>query len=130
MKLLKLLALAPLVLLSTDAFAQGRHDGNRGRDRGSYSSRDNGRYDRGRYDNHRYYSAPRSYSYSTYAPRYRAYRPSAYVYSAPYGYYDPYYDDYGYYPSSYRYYSAPYYRTYRPRVSIGVSIGGRSHRRR
>ncbi|MEO8359498.1 MAG: hypothetical protein ABI672_05665 [Vicinamibacteria bacterium] len=145
MKLLKFLAVAPILLLSTEVFAQSRgHQSGNSRGRDSYSRNDDGR----RYDNDRRYSGARysssyarPYSYSSYRPYYprtysiRPYVRPVYVGSAyDYGYYN---DDYSYdpaisygyddYPSvyyrSYGYYPAPRYRN---GLSIGLHIGGGS----
>lgn len=153
MKVLKLIAIVPLVLLSANTFAQGRQQGSRN-DRDSYGSRnsyndrdrydsgyndrDRGRgYDSGYSDRHRTsgrrYTGSR-YSYSSVAP-YASYRPSGlsiglyndYGYGADYGY--------GYGSASYGYspygsYPASSYRSYRPATGLRLSlnIGGRNGR--
>jgi len=138
MKLFKLLAIAPLVLLSTNAMAQSRD--HRGDDRRSDSRRSYDSRDRGRYDNDRSYRGSR-YSYS-YSRPYSNYRPAR-SYSRGYvAVVDPYYYDDYYYAPSYAYGAYDYYRpTYRPYVyypapryrsgiSIGLTFGGSRHGRR
>lgn len=142
MKVLKLIAILPLVLLSADASAQGRHHGSRNdRDshggRNLYNDRDHGRGGYSAYDDHdRYRISGRRYTGSRYS----------YSYVAPYAYYPPsrpsslsigLYDDYrygygsaSYGHSPYDYYPASSYRGYRPAPGLGLSlnIGGRHGR--
>jgi hypothetical protein len=140
MKALKLLVIAPLVLLSANTYAQsggdrrgsGRNDVNyssRSGDSRGYSSYDSGRYGR----NNGYVSVSYRSGYggrSYVAPRYRAPRYS-YSYYAPLPRVRPYYYtsayDYVYDPYGYSY--GAYYPAYRaPRVNIVASFGfgGRS----
>lgn len=146
MKVLKLIAIVPLVLLSATAFAQGRQQGSRD-DRGSYggrnsyNDRDHGRGYEGYGDRNRYRGSGRGYTGSRYAYAYAA------PYAVPYGYYSRpsglsigLYDGYGYAGygygdyrnSDYGYGNYPPVRVYQPApvLSFRLNIGGhgRPHR--
>lgn len=145
MKVLKLIAIVPLVLLSANSFAQSRQQDSRrdsydDRDRGwdndsRYDDRDRDRHYDSRYDNRdRYRNSGRRYNGARYSN----------AYSAPYAYYPParprlsvgIYDDYGYSSygyggyDAYAYYPPVAYRVYRPApvLRLSLSLGGRSGR--
>ncbi len=130
MKMLRWMAVVPLVLLSANSFAQGRQ-GSRNesyRDRG-------GRYDSRYDDRDRYRDSGRRYSRVRYTNPYYApsvYYPRARPSRLVVGIYND-YVDYGY--SSYRYSAYDYYppvayRVYRPApvLRLSLNIGGRSGR--
>lgn len=134
MKMLRLMAVVPLVLLSANSFAQGRQ-GSRNdsyRDRGErydsrYDDRDRDRY---RYrDSGRRYSGVR-YTNSYYAPSvyYPRARPSRLTVGIYNDYVDYGYSSYGY--SAYDYYPPVSYRVYRPApvLRLSLNIGGRGGR--
>ena len=146
MKVLKLIAIIPLVLLSANTFAQSRQQGSRNeRDsygsRNSYNDRDHGRGSEGYGGRNRYRSSGRGYagsrhSYSYVAPYGYDSRPSGLsigLYddygSASYGYSDYGHGDYGDYGDSdygSSYYPPVRYPVYRPApvLSFRLNIGG------
>ena len=140
MKVLKLIAIVPLVLLSANSFAQARQQGSRN-DRDSYRSRnssddrDPGRRGDSRYDRDQYRGSGR-YVGSRYSYRYVAPYVS-YPRSRPSGLTIGLYDDYGYATYGYRdygygYYPPVVYRSYRPApiLRVSLNIGGRGGRGR
>ena len=141
MKVLKLIAIAPLVLLSANTFAQGRQQGSRNdwdsyESRNSYSDRGRG-YDSGYGDRDRYRSSGRRYTGSRYSYSYGA-RPVYYPRVRP-GLRVGLYDDYGYASygyggyEPYGYYPPVRYQVYRPApiLSLRLNLGGRGgHGRR
>jgi len=117
-KVLRLLAIVTFVLLSADAFADGRHSG---RGRSSHGAR----YSNSSSRIHVSYVRPRPYVVGAYIPAYAPVYPDYYAYD-DYRYGDP-YDRYVSYPRyrtyvTYRPY--PVYR-YRPSLVITARFGGR-----